>query len=149
MSNYIGNILVACEYSGTVRDAFENLGWYAISVDLLQTESKQTMLSGKHYVGNILDFIKKDELIKWTHLNERIRNNQPAFDMLIAFPPCTYFSFVYTGKIYKMKDIIGNALTSYTKNEPFEYDVQWQIIVAIDVAVFVILLSLTPYFKRL
>ena len=67
MSNYIGKVLVACEYSGTVRDAFASKGWYAVSCDLLPTES-----IGEHYLGDVKDIINQD------------------WDMLIAFPPCTY-----------------------------------------------------------
>jgi DNA (cytosine-5)-methyltransferase 1 len=36
------NVLVACEYSGIVRDAFENAGWNAWSCDLLPTDSEPT-----------------------------------------------------------------------------------------------------------
>jgi hypothetical protein len=60
-------LLVACEHSGVVRDAFLRKGWDAISCDLLPTESE-----GPHYVGDVRDL-----------LNER-------WDMMIAHPPCTY-----------------------------------------------------------
>ena len=46
-------VLVACEYSGIVRDAFENAGWDAWSCDLLPTESEQTAAAGKHFEGEI------------------------------------------------------------------------------------------------
>lgn len=59
-------VLVACEYSGRVRDAFINLGHEAISCDLLPTESP-----GPHYQGNVLDLDLKQ------------------FDLMIAHPPCT------------------------------------------------------------
>ena len=59
-------ILVACEYSGRVRDAFTSLGHDAISCDLLDTESP-----GKHFKGDVLEI-----------LNQR-------WDLVIAFPPCT------------------------------------------------------------
>lgn len=62
-------VLVACEYSGKVRDAFTTLGHDAISCDLLDSETP-----GKHYKGNVLDII--DE----------------GFDLMIAHPPCTYLS---------------------------------------------------------
>ena len=48
------NVLVACEYSGIVRDAFENAGWNAWSCDLLPTESEQTRKAKKHIVGDVL-----------------------------------------------------------------------------------------------
>lgn len=45
-------VLVGCEYSGTVRDAFTRLGHDAMSCDLLPTESP-----GPHYQGDIFDVI--------------------------------------------------------------------------------------------
>ena len=62
-------ILIACEYSGTVRDAFTEKGHDAMSCDLLPTDKP-----GKHYQGNVIDIINDD------------------WDMLIAHPPCTYMS---------------------------------------------------------
>lgn len=59
-------VLIACEYSGTVRDAFINAGHDAISCDLLPTERP-----GPHYQGDVFDII----------------NN--GFDLMIAHPPCT------------------------------------------------------------
>ncbi len=59
-------MLVACEYSGTVRDQFTKIGFDAWSCDLLPTESP-----GNHYQGNVLDFLDMD------------------WDLLIAHPPCT------------------------------------------------------------
>ena len=62
-------ILIACEFSGVVREAFKKKGWDAWSCDLLETE-----IPGNHYKGDVLDIIKDD------------------WDMLIAHPPCTYLS---------------------------------------------------------
>lgn len=62
-------ILVACEYSGTVRDAFLRLGHDAISCDLLPTE-----VDGPHYLGDVFDIIND------------------GWDMMIAHPPCTDLS---------------------------------------------------------
>jgi len=59
-------ILIACEYSGRVRDAFIAQGHDAISCDLLPTER-----AGPHYQGNVLDIIND------------------GFDLMIAHPPCT------------------------------------------------------------
>ena len=61
-------VLVACEYSGTVRDAFIRAGHYALSCDLLPTDS----LIGDHYQGNVLDILDH------------------GWDLMIAHPPCTY-----------------------------------------------------------
>jgi len=60
-------ILIACEYSGTVRDAFIAKGHNAMSCDLLPTDAP-----GNHYQGDVKDI-----------LND-------GWDMLIAHPPCTY-----------------------------------------------------------
>ena len=60
-------VLVACEYSGTVRDAFLRLGHDAVSCDLLPTDSP-----GPHYQGSVADILAD------------------GWDLMIAHPPCTY-----------------------------------------------------------
>jgi len=60
-------ILVACEFSGIVRDAFKERGHDVWSCDLIPTERP-----GKHI---------QDDVLK--HLDEN-------WDMMIAFPPCTH-----------------------------------------------------------
>lgn len=60
-------VLVACEYSGTVRDAFLRLGHDAVSCDLLPTDSP-----GPHYQGSVTDILAD------------------GWDLMIAHPPCTY-----------------------------------------------------------
>lgn len=62
-------VLVACEFSGTVRDAFRARGHDAMSCDLLDTESP-----GPHYRGDVRDV-----------LND-------GWDLMIAHPPCTYLA---------------------------------------------------------
>lgn len=62
-------VLVACEFSGIVRDAFIARGHDAMSCDLLPTERP-----GPHYQGDVMDIIND------------------GFDMMIAHPPCTYLS---------------------------------------------------------
>lgn len=62
-------ILVACEFSGTVREAFTKLGHDAWSCDLLPTE-----IEGKHYQGDVRDILGD------------------GWDMMIAHPPCTYLA---------------------------------------------------------
>lgn len=62
-------VLIACEYSGRVRDAFSRGGHDAWSCDILETETE-----GKHYKGSVLDIL--DE----------------GWDLMIAHPPCTYLS---------------------------------------------------------
>jgi hypothetical protein len=60
-------VLIACEYSGTVRDAFRAAGHDAMSCDLLPTDKP-----GPHYQGDVFDIIRDN------------------WDMMIAHPPCTY-----------------------------------------------------------
>lgn len=61
-------ILVACEFSGVVRDSFIRAGYDAVSCDLLPSESS----FGEHYQGDVFDIINQ------------------GWDMMIAHPPCTY-----------------------------------------------------------
>lgn len=63
------NILVGCEYSGTVRDAFRRKGHNAISCDLLPTE-----VPGPHYECNVLELIRC------------------SWDLVILHPPCTHLA---------------------------------------------------------
>lgn len=62
-------VLVACEYSGIVRDAFLAAGHDAISCDLLPTEKP-----GPHYQGDVRDLLGD------------------GFDLMIAHPPCTFLT---------------------------------------------------------
>jgi len=62
-------VLIACEYSGRVRDAFIKKGHDAMSCDLLPTETP-----GPHYQGNVLDIL------------------EDGWDLMIAHPPCTHLA---------------------------------------------------------
>lgn len=62
-------VLVACEYSGRVRDAFIARGHDAMSCDLLHTQ-----LPGPHYQGDVMDIL------------------HDGWDLMIAHPPCTYLT---------------------------------------------------------
>jgi len=62
-------VLVACEFSGRVRDAFIARGHDAVSCDLLPTDSP-----GPHYQGDVRDIL------------------HDGWDMMIAHPPCTYLA---------------------------------------------------------
>ena len=59
-------VLIACEFSGTVRDAFIRAGHQAMSCDLLPSDSP-----GPHYRGDVFDVI------------------DDGWDLMIAHPPCT------------------------------------------------------------
>ncbi len=63
------NVLVACEFSGVVRDAFIRRGHNAVSCDLLPTE-----YPGPHIQGDVIDVLGE------------------GWDLMIAHPPCTYLS---------------------------------------------------------
>ena len=60
-------VLIACEFSGIVRDAFASLGHDAWSCDLLETETP-----GQHIQGDVLKIL------------------DDGWDLMIAHPPCTY-----------------------------------------------------------
>ncbi|AHF90201.1 hypothetical protein OPIT5_08140 [Opitutaceae bacterium TAV5] len=62
-------VLVACEYSGAVRDAFRALGHDAMSCDLLPSDAP-----GPHYQGDVRDLLDY------------------PWDVMIAHPPCTHLS---------------------------------------------------------
>lgn len=63
-------VLIACEFSGTVRRAFASLGHYVTSCDLLPSTDN----SPYHYVGDVFDIIDQ------------------GYDLMIAHPPCTYLA---------------------------------------------------------
>lgn len=65
-------ILVACEFSGVVREAFAALGHDAWSCDLLGSERP-----GNHLQADILDLLSRNWFLK-------------SWDLMIAFPPCTH-----------------------------------------------------------
>lgn len=62
-------ILIACEYSGTVRDAFAALGHDAMSCDLLPSDKP-----GKHHQGDVRDILGE------------------GWDIMVAHPPCTHLA---------------------------------------------------------
>jgi hypothetical protein len=65
----MAHVLVACEFSGIVREAFAVLGHDAWSCDLLPSEQP-----GQHYQGDVRNILAD------------------GWDVLIAFPPCTHLS---------------------------------------------------------
>ena len=62
-------VLIACEYSGTVRDAFIAAGHDAMSCDILPSDRP-----GPHYQGGVLNLLDED------------------WDLMIAHPPCTHLA---------------------------------------------------------
>lgn len=61
--------LIACEFSGVIRDAFLKRGHDAVSCDLLDTE-----VPGPHYKGDVFDIIRD------------------GWDIMVAHPPCTHLA---------------------------------------------------------
>jgi hypothetical protein len=53
-------VLIACEYSGSVRDEFLKLGFDAHSCDLLPCESKYDSNPDRHHQGDILEVLNQD-----------------------------------------------------------------------------------------
>lgn len=76
-------VLIACEFSGTVRDAFIARGHEAMSCDLLPSEAP-----GPHYTGDVRDVLD----FPW--------------DLMIAHPPCTHLS-VSGAKHFAGKRLVG------------------------------------------
>ena len=80
-------ILIACEYSGTVRDAFIRAGHDAMSCDLLPTD-----VPGPHYQGDVFDIIGH------------------GWDMMIAHPPCTHLAVSGARHFHKKQKEQAEAL---------------------------------------
>ena len=76
-------VLIACEYSGIVREAFKKRGHEAWSCDILPTEIK-----GNHFEGDVLNYLNLEKY-KW--------------DLIIAHPPCTYLSNAGACRLYPEK----------------------------------------------
>lgn len=95
------NVLIGCEFSGTVREAFRKKGINAYSCDLLPCDDN----SKHHYQADIFEALKKK---KW--------------DMLIAHPPCTYLCNSGVCWLYKKKPSGKGSLNpvKFTKEKNIE-----------------------------
>ena len=94
-------VLIACEFSGVVREAFTKLGEDAWSCDLLPTESP----SNKHYQCDVRDIIYN------------------GWDLMIAHPPCTHLA-VSGARWFKEKLKEQEEALEFVKfllNAPIEY----------------------------
>lgn len=89
-------VLVACEYSGIVREAFKKKGHYAMSCDLLPTE-----IEGEHYQGDVFDIINDN------------------WDLMIAHPPCT--NLCNTGSRWFVKKAGKFRKPEYLRTEALEF----------------------------
>jgi hypothetical protein len=77
-------VLVACEFSGIVREAFAKRGHDAWSCDLLPTE-----IPGQHIQGDVLPLLNQN------------------WDLMIAHPPCTYLSNAGACRLYPQKGTLN------------------------------------------
>jgi site-specific DNA-cytosine methylase len=92
-------VLIACEFSGTVRDAFARAGHYAVSCDLLPTETP-----GMHHQGDVTEILSED------------------WDLMIAHPPCTHLA-VSGARWFKDKKQEQNEALEFVRlllNAPIE-----------------------------
>jgi len=86
------NVLIACEYSGVVREAFRARGHHAVSCDLLPSDDNSIY----HFTGDVTGMLSD----KW--------------DLVIAHPPCTYLCNSGVCHLYtepeRWKDMIDGAV---------------------------------------
>jgi site-specific DNA-cytosine methylase len=75
-------VLIACEFSGIVREAFKKRGHDAWSCDLLPTE-----IPGQHIQDDVLQYLDW-----WNSASNTRRTIAQRWDLLIAFPPCTHLA---------------------------------------------------------
>ncbi len=85
-------VLVACEYSGMVRNAFRDIGIDAWSCDLLEAEDDRTY----HIKGSVLDILKD------------------GWDLMICHPPCTHLS-VSGARWFKDKKVEQQEALEFVK----------------------------------
>ena len=71
------NVLIACEFSGIVRDAFRARGHNAWSCDLMPSESRE---GGYHLEGDVQWWLTPEKIAEW------------QWDLMIAHPPCTHLA---------------------------------------------------------
>jgi site-specific DNA-cytosine methylase len=93
-------VLIACELSGMVRDAFAKLGHYAVSCDLEQTEK-----SGLHFQGDVREIINRN------------------WDLMIAHPPCKHLAVSGAKHFYKKrnKQNMALAFVRFLMNAPIKH----------------------------
>lgn len=84
-------LLVACEFSGRVRDAFTAKGWDAWSCDLIPSETP-----GNHYEGPVQDILNQH------------------WDMMIAHPPCTHLA-ISGARWFKDKQVEQAAALDFVR----------------------------------
>lgn len=86
------NVLIACEFSGIVREAFRARGHNAWSCDLLPAEDG----SGYHFLGDVIPYLQRH------------------WDLMIAHPPCTHLA-VSGARWFKGKQEEQNKSLDFVK----------------------------------
>jgi hypothetical protein len=118
-------VLVGCECSGRVRDAFDKLGWEAWSADLLPSESKPVRTCypepgrwhhygsgghGFHYQGDVRDLFNWNHPVNDNRSQEQrfspIQEHIPLWDLFIGHPPCDHLSYA-GARWFKVKQADG------------------------------------------
>lgn len=89
-------VLVACEYSGFVREAFARRGWEAWSCDLLESEKPSLF----HHQGDVLELLEE------------------PWDLLIGHPPCTYLTNSQNKHLYLGKTKADKIALGYQRDVP-------------------------------
>lgn len=83
-------VLVACEFSGIVRDAFRDEGFCAVSCDFRESERE-----GPHIQGDVLRVLEE---------------RSEEFDLMVAHPPCTYLSNSGVRWLYENRNRWGKMI---------------------------------------
>lgn len=116
-------VLVACECSGRVRDAFAARGWEAWSADLLECEVPSYLTvkpggdavtdpdateHGNHYQGDVCPLFNPYHHVNRARYNECRENPGvlPIWDMIICHPPCDHLSYA-GARWFKQKQADG------------------------------------------
>jgi hypothetical protein len=123
-------VLLACECSGRVRDAFAKRGWDAVSADILESETPAYYnvgangdfefnfdghIDATHYTGDVRDLFRWDHPVNAERLQyantfpvhcDLDGTGAPLWDLIIAFPPCTDLSYA-GARWFKQKQADG------------------------------------------
>ena len=99
-------VLIACEYSGTLRDKLINIGIDAISCDLLEGEGEHW---DRHYQGDVFDLVGEDDTIR------KAFGINGQFDIMIGHPTCTYLTNSGVCHLWSDKPSKGNVLRGFER----------------------------------
>ena len=88
-------VLIACEFSGILREAFTKEGNHSVSCDLLDTEIPPSE-DADHYQGNVEDILTR------------------SWDLMVAHPPCTYLA-VSGARWFKQRKPLQERALSFVK----------------------------------